>query len=114
MFRPFTPARFNRDTSTRAIHQDVLLPTMEGKTCETENYCIRATVYDTRNASLYKTYEGFSTDINIGNRTEMACERRRLSGHACTKPTITMTGDVEYCNDHIIIKNIDGTFQIIN
>lgn len=114
--RPFTTARHNRDTRTQAQAslQDVTIPTREDEMCETGKYCIRATVYDVCGASLYKTYEGFSTDINIGNQTEMACERRRLNGHKCTKPKITMMGDVGYCNEHIIIKNMDGTFQIIN
>lgn len=112
--RPFTAARLNRDTRTQASLQEVSILSREDKMCETGKYCIRATVYDVCGGSLYKTYEGFSTDINIGNRTEMACERRRLNGHKCTKPKITMMGDVGYCNEHIIIKNMDGTFQIIN
>ena len=93
-----------RNTRTRAVTQDIIPPTIEDTTCQTGRYRIRATVYDMSGDSVFRTYEGFSKDIDIGKRTEMACERRRFGGHECTKPEITMMGDVERCNEHIIIK----------
>lgn len=107
--RPFVA----RNVRHQATTQDIVPPFTEDKSCETGRYCIRATVHDMNGEALYKTYEGFSKDINIGERTEMACERRRFGGHVCTKPKVTMMGYVDQCNEHIIIKNLDGSFQVI-
>ena len=87
-------------------------PTKNDVECEMGSYCIRATVYNTDNGEIESTYHGYSKNMDIIKKTEKACEYRKNHGSSCTDATISFLGDVDNCQNHIVLTK-DGSFRII-
>ena len=88
-------------------------PTKNDKECELGSYCIRATVYNMDGGEIEDTYHGYSKNMDIIKRTENACEYRKNHGSICTDATVSFIGDVDNCQNHIVLKNKNGSFRIL-
>lgn len=103
----------NRQVCCNAVTDYTPPPTKNDVECDMGSYCIRASVYNMDGGELEGTYHGYSTNMDIIKRTENACEYRKNHGSTCTDATISFLGDVETCQNHIVLKNKNGSFRIL-
>tara|TARA_Y100000389_G_scaffold204361_1_gene256471 strand:+ start:13537 stop:13914 length:378 start_codon:yes stop_codon:yes gene_type:complete len=103
----------NRKVICNAVTDFTPPPTKNDVECGTGSYCIRATVYNIDGGEIENTYQGYSKNMDVVKRTENACAYRRNHGSTCTNATISFLGDVENCQNHIILKNKNGSFRIL-
>ena len=103
-----------RHVSCNAVTDYPPPPTKNDIECELGSYCIRATVHNMDGGEVESTYHGYSKNMNIIKKTENACEYRKNHGSTCTDASVSFLGDTDRCQNHIVVKNKNGTFRIIN
>lgn len=102
-----------RQVGCNAVTDYTPPPTKNIKECETGSYCIRATVYNMDGGEIEYTYHGYSKSMDIIKKTENACEYRKEHGSTCTGATVSFLGDVDNCEDHVVMKKKDGSFRLL-
>ena len=99
--------RFRR-RKTRAFTDSAPPPIKEDKLCEFGGYCMRATVFSEINGKTDRTFTGYSQNPDITVKTENACARFKSDGSTCTTSALTFIGDVDNCDEHIMMKLKNG------
>src|SRR6056300_1155150 len=85
----FYPLKKRFGRRPRAMVNDCPPPTEEERKCKFGSYCVKATVEATdENGDIDRTFVGYSQDMNITNKTQVACEkkkgRRKKLGKGCS------------------------------
>jgi hypothetical protein len=59
-----------------------------------------------KNGTVDRTFIGYSKDMNITMKTQVACDRHKLPGTECSEAELTMKGGE--CDEVIFMKTKDG------
>jgi hypothetical protein len=71
------------------------------------SYCVKATVEATgKNGVVDRTFIGYSQNMNITMKTQVACDRYKLPGTECGEATLVIKGGE--CDEVIMMKTRDG------
>ena len=82
-------------------------PTEEETQCKFGSYCVKATVEATdKNGAVDRTFIGYSQNMNITMKTQVACDRYRLPDTECSEATLVIKGGE--CDEVIMMKTRDG------
>ena len=82
-------------------------PTEEENKCQFGSYCVKATVEATsKNGDVDRTFIGYSQNMNITMKTQVACDRYKLPGTECSEATLVIKGGE--CDEVIMMKTRDG------
>ena len=103
----FYPLKKRFGRRPRAVVNDCPPPTEEERKCKFGSYCVKATVEATdENGDVDRTFMGYSQDMNITNKTQIACERYKGGRTKCGEAVLVIKGGE--CDEVLLMKTRDG------
>ena len=107
LFYPVVSLRRRFGRRPKASVDNCPPPTEEEKQCKFGSYCVKATVEATgKNGVVDRTFIGYSQNMNITMKTQVACDRYKLPGTECSEATLVIKGGE--CDEVIMMKTRDG------
>ena len=105
LFSPVMSLKRRFGRNSKALIDDCPPPTHIENPCQFGEYCVKATV-----DAGDRTFIGYSQNMNITMKTQVACDRYKVPGTECSEAVLSIRGG--QCEEVIMLKTKEGVINL--